>query len=833
MMAGNSLLRKAKEVRSNSDQEGSAAPEFVFDEKSGISREDQQEILKHIDTVAKANKILSGPEIWKVRPRKRGVAVPLMVNLVGALVLVGGLFGLGQLFPDQGTQVESETVLLASAEGRLLQEIKREAEGRILEKDREIASIQERMAAIDNERASLLAGIETRIKAKEAELRAQLDEELERERQRLISEGLSEEIIQERLKIFEQEKMAAFQLELDTYAKQAEAERLAIQANLDSAKAQFQKELSDLSTERQRILNESREREEALRQQLDERNQALEAERTRTAETIQTAQAQLARLNEDLAKAKAAEDQLLGLYASTRQALREGRVDDAARNLTSLRNYLADPGVVNLATLQTRREADLFAVDLIERAVLAEQAKAVADTSGISEALDLIAQIKSSTERARAALATGDRAAATTAYQSALSASRELQEASTFVDAETRTALAAAIARANVAELRLDGTKASIAALDAGLRDGNLEQARSSFVALLTGAETEETSAIQTWNRLLERAGLAALATRQRADSTAAAGLLDTADAELQAERYLEAIQEYTALLVRYPLAEQRPQAVENLRLASRNLAEQLQAARGNSQDRVVDLNTQLTETQARLESTQTELAAARTQLAENQVELARLTGQANQPPVEEPGTSGRTSTPGATDANDSTPGGTVPPTSAVVVTESREYLDLVAEKSRIESEKNTIEAEKSRLENEKSRIETELSVAQAQLSTIESAYGAYAADEDRILATGGEMALVQGRSRMDAFLGDPVVSAFMPDLRDRIATYLEAYELAGQSEVLYNAADIVDSAARIRDTAARERYYQDLETRYAGNETMLDFLSVVQDSLR
>ncbi|MDX9959048.1 MAG: hypothetical protein RBT68_11460, partial [Spirochaetia bacterium] len=605
-----------------------------------------------------------------------------------------------------------------------------------------------------------------------------------------------------------------------------ETDRLAIQANLDSAKAEFQKELSDLSTERQRILNESREREEALRQQLDERNQALEAERTRTAETIQTAQAQLARLNEDLAKAKAAEDQLLGLYASTRQALREGRVDDAARNLTALRSYLADPGVVNLATLRTRREADLFAVDLIERAVLAEQAKAATDTSGISEALDLISQIKSSTERARSALATGDRAAAATAYQSALSASRELQEASAFIDAETRTALAAAIARANVAELRLDGTKASIAALDAGLRAGNLEQARSSFVALLTGAETEETSAIQTWNRLLERAGLAALATRQRADSTAAAGLLEAANAELQAERYFEAIQEYTALLVRYPLAEQTPQAIENLRLAGRSLAEQLQAARENNRERIENLT-------ARLEAAQAQLETAQTQLQENQVELARLNELTNRPPIEETGTSGRTSTPGATDENESSSGGTVPPASAVAVTESREYLDLAAEKNRIESEKNTIEAEKSRLENEKSRIETELSVARAQLSTIESAYGAYAADEDRILATGGEMALVQGRSRMDAFLGDPVVSAFMPDLRDRIATYLAAYELAGQSEVLYNAADIVDSAARIRDTATRDRYYQDLEDRYAGNETMLDFLSVVQDSLR
>jgi hypothetical protein len=810
MMADNSLLRKANEVRGTSDQEGSAAPEFVFDEKSGISREDQQDILKHIDTVAKANKILSGPETWKVRSRHRGVAVPLAVNLVGALVLVAGLFGLGQLFPAQGTQAESGTVLLASAEGRLLQEIKREAEGRILEKDREIATIQERMAAIDSERASLLAGIETRVKAKEAELRAQLDEELERERQRLIAEGLSEEIIQERLKVFEQEKLAAFQLELDSFARQAEAERVAIQANLDRAKAEFQKQLSDLSTERQRILNESREREQALRLQLDERNQVLEAERARTAETIQTAQAQLARLNDELARARSAEDQLLGLYAATRQALREGRIDDAARTLASLRAYLADPGVVGLAALRTRREADLFAVDLIERAVLAEQAKAAVDTAGISEALDLIARIKSGTDRARTALAAGDRTAAATSYRSALSASRELEEAAAFIDADTRTALATALARANEAEQRIEATRASLAALEAGVRSGTMEQARTSFAGLLAGVQADETAALQTWDRLLERAGLAALAARRQADTAAAAGLLLSANAELQAERYGEAIQEYTTLLFRFPLAEQTPQAIDNLRVAGRRLAAQLQASRDSTRERIADLTARLEAAQAELEARQAELSA-----------------MASQPALAAGG--GTSSSPSGTGnaASEASPQGTVTaassagtsPASTVAVTESREYLDLAAEKNSIEMEKG--------------RIETELAVAQARLNTIETAYQAYASDEDRILAEGGELALVQGRSRMDAFLGDPVVSAFMPDLRDRIATYLAAFELAGQSEVLYNAADIVDGAARIRDPATRERYYRDLEDRYTGNESMLDFLAAVQGSLR
>ena len=72
-----------------------------------------------------------------------------------------------------------------------------------------------------------------------------------------------------------------------------------------------------------------------------------------------------------------------------------------------------------------------------------------------------------------------------------------------------------------------------------------------------------------------------------------------------------------------------------------------------------------------------------------------------------------------------------------------------------------------------------------------------------------------------------------MPGMRDRIARYLAAFQAAGQKEVLFNAVDIVDGAARIRDAATRERYFQDLEKRFKGNESMLEFLGSVRQTFR
>ena len=195
-MAEKSLLKKANQFAKAAGSELSSGGDFVFDKDSGISKEDQKDILLHIDTVAKSSRIVAGPETWKVRPKNRGIAMPLVVNLVGALVLAGGLYGLGRIFAPSGETVESSSVLLSSAEGRLLQEIKREAEGRIQEKDKEIATIQQRMASLDSEREQLLSSVDARIKAKEAELKDQLRLELDRERQRLIDEGLSAAVIQ-------------------------------------------------------------------------------------------------------------------------------------------------------------------------------------------------------------------------------------------------------------------------------------------------------------------------------------------------------------------------------------------------------------------------------------------------------------------------------------------------------------------------------------------------------------------------------------------------------------------------------------------------------------
>ncbi len=782
-MVDKSLLKRAQALRKASGSELMAGNEFGFDKSSGISVEDQKDILSHIERVAQSSRILAGPDTWKVRPQKRGAFLPIAVNVVAILAIAGGIYGLTRAFSSDTRVATTGSAVLTSAEGRLLQEIKREAEGKIQEKDKEIASIQERMLALDKEKEKLRLSVDERIQAKEAELKDQLKVELERERERLVAQGLSEVAVQERLKEFEKRKTEEFRTQLDAFTKQAEAERAALQVNLDKARDEYRKSLSDATAERQRIQDESRQREQQLRSQLDEKSKALEAERARTAANLQAAQSELTRLNADASRVKAVEDRLLGLYASARQSLRDGRIDDAANSLVALRAYLASADVAAVPALSTRRELDLFTADLIDRAITAERAKSGADTTSVTAALDALAAIRSQIDSARKALAAGDRVAAAAAYRAALSATKELEEAGTYLEGSLKTDLAAKSAELDAANAARDAlardlattTKSAMAAINASGKDSRALEA--AFTRLLANLPLGPGEASQAYAYIKDAGAREAEAARRTSDSAAAGAPLRSATADLSADKYVDALTGFASILMRYPAAEQAPQASEGLRQAGRSLAQALQDSRDRAAERIATLEARLAEARDRIDTLKAEADAAKA--------AGKTTAATSAAPA-----AGTTSSAAST----------------------AEYAALQAEKA---------------------KVEADLAAAMARYDSIATAYQAYAGDEDRILAGGGDLAMIEARTRLDTFLSSPAIAAAMPGMRERIARYFAAFQTAGQKDVLFNAADIVDGAVRIKDPAVRIRYFADLEARYAGNAAMLEFLKSVRETFR
>ena len=115
------------------------------------------------------------------------------------------------------------------------------------------------------------------------------------------------------------------------------------------------------------------------------------------------------------------------------------------------------------------------------------------------------------------------------------------------------------------------------------------------------------------------------------------------------------------------------------------------------------------------------------------------------------------------------------------------------------------------------------LSSLAAKHNGLVSSYNAYLAADSAAPSSGDD--LIAANARLDAFLGGSEAGDAMPGLRERVSRIEKAFQQAGQREVLYNALDLVDGAARAKDASARERYFKDLESRYAGDAAMLDFI--------
>ena len=108
------LFQRALEIRNHAQGE-TEGEEFLLDEKSGISKEDQQEILQEIEKVSQESRISVTPETMAIRAVKKGFLFPLLVNILFAVLLAGGGYALYYLFQRGETILMEEGSAIASA----------------------------------------------------------------------------------------------------------------------------------------------------------------------------------------------------------------------------------------------------------------------------------------------------------------------------------------------------------------------------------------------------------------------------------------------------------------------------------------------------------------------------------------------------------------------------------------------------------------------------------------------------------------------------------------------------------------------------------------------
>ncbi|MFW5689206.1 MAG: hypothetical protein ACOC1U_06525 [Spirochaetota bacterium] len=313
-----------------------------------INEDEREEIEREIDALVSEGGSESTLPPEFLQPRRNGFGLPLLIWILAGAAFAGGFLYISKYFAIREETITLESRGYFTAEAQLIEEILRESEERLAEKDQEIDQIQGRLAQLDAEKQNLQQNLEEQVAERAAELRAQLEAELAAERARLADAGESEAEIEARLAELETEREAEVAAQIDAFREQAQEELAELRGQLEAQEAQLEQTLASSREERERLAREAAEREAELREQFTEEIAELEeAERTalERVDELQRLQEQQTLLT----------DRVLGSFTVIVQDIEEGLTEEALEGLDSLERLLLDQGLTTGGIREQRR----------------------------------------------------------------------------------------------------------------------------------------------------------------------------------------------------------------------------------------------------------------------------------------------------------------------------------------------------------------------------------------------------------------------------------------------------------------------------------------------
>ncbi|MFP3090473.1 hypothetical protein LQZ21_09125 [Treponema sp. TIM-1] len=343
--------------------------DIVFDTSSGFSESEQREILENIEAITRKDLITPAADKQRLTAKKRGGNFPLLVNLGGAILLIGGVLLLSFFYRQDESELRGGNASLAMTDRKLIQEIRRANEARIHEKEREITDILAKLSGVDGDLQALQSSMETKIEEREAELRQQMNRALDEELDRLINQDLSEAAIAEQMRVFDERQITRINEELDAYRQELDTERHAAELNLQKAQEEYRHSLAVLQSERAGILEASRISEANLRAQLEAKSGEITQQYEQSRADLNAAQEELRQLTDEQERAFLVERQMSGFYTLVRDHIRGGAPEKAAETLDLMREFLETPAFQPIRAIQSQKEGHLAAINTLSAAV--------------------------------------------------------------------------------------------------------------------------------------------------------------------------------------------------------------------------------------------------------------------------------------------------------------------------------------------------------------------------------------------------------------------------------------------------------------------------------
>ncbi|MBN2440395.1 MAG: hypothetical protein JXJ04_03590 [Spirochaetales bacterium] len=398
----------------NQDHESTTqtSGDITFDTDSGISLDEQKQILKQIENVVAENRITVNDEVLKLKPEKRGILFPILINSIGVVLTVGVFFLFQWFFSRQVQQIQLDTQLYSGGDSKLISNIKKEAEERLSEKEREINTIQEQLENLDNEKLKLQENMNSEIEKRNRELELEMQRVLDAERKRLNEQGISTEDIDAQIEEIKKQKELENKQELESFQKEVEAERIKQEKQLEELENSYMQNLEGLNSEKASLAKDLEQKEKELRE--------FEAEQKNLVREKTEAETKLKEMDEQRKKQDQLNVQIRGMYENINAQMKAGNYNVALKSLEEMRGFFYDKATATLPSILARREVELFIIESLENLIRGELAKADIDTASLIEKANLITSISAKANEAEQLYKQKDFAGAQKRYEEAL-----------------------------------------------------------------------------------------------------------------------------------------------------------------------------------------------------------------------------------------------------------------------------------------------------------------------------------------------------------------------------------------------------------------------------
>lgn len=387
-----------------------------------LEEQEREEILQEIDGLVASNRLPVSEEMEKLKPQKSGVGFPLIINILAVAAVLSTFYFANRMFEQKQETLSNENATYQSAEGKLLEELKKESAAKLEQKEQEIGAIQNELAELDRQSRELASSMEQQIAEREEQLRLELEQELEQERTKLLAQGKSEAAVEAELKDIEQQRLAQFENELADFKAETEKAIAEKEEELARAKQLNQELLAEVNSEKERIQTETLQRETELTAQ-------FEAEKAALAEEAASAEAQLERLTQNQAKEALLIDQINGSYETIFDLIETQKYEPALEALDSLKKLIEDPAVATLKGVSSRSANDRAMIEILKQSIEEDAYKDDTDTKSLAAAADLLLSAQEIAARGTEAFNAGNYGEAEDYYQRSLQKIPSLNQA--------------------------------------------------------------------------------------------------------------------------------------------------------------------------------------------------------------------------------------------------------------------------------------------------------------------------------------------------------------------------------------------------------------------